>query len=223
MRNQTVSTETVTNYSLFILAIILVFVLSGCASTGNVDQKYDLSSHKNAGLLLFSVSHDKDGSTLGRGGANIYFSVIFQSNDTTDTILRAVSNDLSALLPTSKFDNVWGTIYVRELPVGRYQMLKWELVQNTGVSISSFSPKQPPQPISFEVRPGSVTYIGNIHGSLLWRKNIFGIDLVDGVIPQIKNEADRDINIILKEYPQLNGLVIITPLPTGAWLTKPTD
>jgi hypothetical protein len=223
MKNKTISADTAAHYSLLLLAIVLVFVLSGCASTGNVDRKYNVSAHNNTGLLLFSVSHDKDERTLGRGGANIYFSVTFHSDDTTDTIPRAVSNDLGALMPTSQFDNVWGTLYVREFPAGRYELFTWELIQNTGVSISSFTPKQLPQPISFEVRPGSVTYIGNIHGFLLWRKNIFGMDLVDGVIPKIMNEADRDINIILKDYPQLNGLVITTPLRTGAWLTKPTD
>lgn len=125
-----------------------------------------------------------------------------------------------ALISKSNFENVWGTLYVREFAVGRYQLSTWSLHQDTGLGINSFTPKQPPQPLTFEVRPGSITYIGNVHGNLLWRKNIFGIDLAAGAIIEVKNEADRDVNMILKDYPQLNGKVVITPLRTGVWLAN---
>jgi len=193
----------------------------GCQSTGNIDPKYELSAHQNTGLVLFSVSHDQDSSSLFRSGANIYLAIHFRNVITGERPPRAESNDWGSLMPpTSRFDNVRGRIYVREFAAGRYELWEWSLHQNTGVGINSFRSKQPPPSITFEVQPGSVTYIGNVHGALLWSKNIFGIDLVAGAIPQIRNEAERDVKMILKDYPQLDGKIVVTPLGTGAWLAE---
>lgn len=219
MRTQSTPKKAATGNWLSLCAVLLTLALTGCATTGNVDPKYDPSAHTKTGLLIFSVTHDKDNNTLGRGGANVYLNIHFRNIDTGDTIPRAVSNDLGTLIPTTPFDNVWGTLYVREFAAGRYELSTWSLHQNTGVGINSFTPKQQPSPITFEVRPGSVTYIGNVHGNLLWGKNIFGIDLVAGAIPQVKNEAERDVSMVLKDYPQLNGRIVVAPIRTGSWQT----
>lgn len=218
MRTQSAPIKIAANYWLSICAALLIFALMGCTTTGNVDPKYDLSAHTNTGLLIFSVTHDADYNIFGRRGHNIYLAIYFRNIETGDTILRADSNDWGVLIPpTTPFGNVWGTLYVREFAAGRYELSTWSLHQNTGVGINSFTPKQPPFPITFEVRPGSVTYIGNVHGDLLWKKNFFGIDLVAGAIPQVKNEAERDVSMTLKDYPQLNGKIVVAPIHNGSW------
>lgn len=208
------------HYTLLFCITLWALTLTGCASFGNVDSKYDPSAHPNTGLILFSVTHDKDNNSLFRKAGNIYLEIFFRNIDTGENTLRAVSNDWGSLIPTTPFDNAWGTLYVREFTAGHYELSSWGLHQDTGMAVNSFTPKQPPAPIAFEVRPNTITYIGNIHGSLLWGENMFGIDLVSGAIPQIKNEAQRDIKMILKDYPQFNDKISIAPLRTGSWQIK---
>ena len=87
--------------------------------------------------------------------------------------------------------------------------------QNTGVGTRTVIPELPLSRNGFDVLPGTVIYIGNIHGKWLWAKSILGIDLLAGGIPICKNEAERDIPLFLKNYPELSGKIDIKPLPSG--------
>lgn len=204
---------------MLLLAAMLALVLTGCETTGNVPPGHDISAHRNSGLVLFSVTHDKDYKHLARRGANIRFSVTFRNVDKNIDTQPAFSNEMMALIVTSPFENVWGRVYVREFAAGRYELSGWRLEQNTGSGLITITAEKPPVPIAFEVRAGSVMYIGNVHGSLEWgkRKVLGFIELVSGVNPQIRNEADRDEKVILKDYPQLAGKIVVAPLPGGPW------
>ena len=45
---------------IFLLAAMLTLSLASCATTGNIPPNYDVLAPKNSGLVLFSVTHDKD-------------------------------------------------------------------------------------------------------------------------------------------------------------------
>jgi|APEBP8051072266_1049373.scaffolds.fasta_scaffold04505_3 hypothetical protein len=198
-------------------AILLALALTACQTSGNVSPTYDITASKSSGLVLFSVSHDKNkGFSLSRG-ANLQFSVDFRSMDGNIEIPAAFSNDPLVLVVTSAFDDDWGRVYVREFAAGRYEMTGWSLKEYTGTSARTLKPKQPPAPIAFEVLPGSITYIGNFHGSLTSGKNRLGFDLPTGLTPLIRNETERDMKVILTDYPQLADKVVVAPLP-GALL-----
>ena len=200
-------------------AIMLTLALAGCQMTGNVSPKYDVTVSKNSGLVLFSVSHEKkkDKSFFRDHAADMKFSVDFRSVDNNMDIPAAFSNDTSALLKTSAFDSVWGRVYVREFAAGRYELSGWSLQWSIGTDIRIIKPKKSPAPITFEVLPGSITYIGNMHGGLVLSKTPFGYDMSAGAFPQIRNEAERDMTVILKDYPQLAGKVDFAPLRSGSW------
>lgn len=205
-------------HSLF--AIILVIALVGCETTGNIEQKFDMASLKAGGLVLFSVTHDKDDEHAFRRGTNVKLFIKFSDLANGAELPRAFSNmETMTLMMTTPFEDVWGRVYVRNFAAGRYALSGWHVEQNTGVGIRSITPKSPPPPIPFEVQPGSVMYIGNVHGSLEWGKNVFGIDLLTGATPQIGNKFDRDVKLILKDYPELEGKIHAIPLRPGFWLS----
>ncbi|PKO81135.1 MAG: hypothetical protein CVU19_08555 [Betaproteobacteria bacterium HGW-Betaproteobacteria-13] len=201
-------------------ASLLMLALGGCQTTGNVSTGYDPGASKNSGLVLFSVSHDKNTEHFLPRGADLQFSVTFTSVDGTVKIPPALSNDTLALFPTTVFEAVWGNVYVREFPAGRYELSGWSLRRDIGTNARHINPQLPPPPIPFEVKPGSITYIGNVHAALVAVPSLRGFDINAGVEPQIRNEAERDMKAILKDYPQLAGKVLVAPLPSGPW--KPT-
>ena len=45
---------------IFFLPTLLALTLASCVTTGNISTKYDVSALKNSGLVLFSVTHDKN-------------------------------------------------------------------------------------------------------------------------------------------------------------------
>jgi len=198
------------------LGIICFFlILGGCGTSGNIDREYNLSLLNDKGLVLFTVTHDKEEGWTPRKGGNIYSAVTFVNKTTGKKTQRAQSNDWGQLIMTSDIEGVWGQIYVWELDAGHYEIYDWYAAQDTGLGIRTVIPELPLSHNGFDVLPGTVTYIGNIHGKLLWAKNIFGIDLLAGGIPTSKNEAERDVPIFLKNYPQLSGKIDIKPLPSG--------
>ena len=210
---------------IFFLPTLLALTLASCVTTGNISTKYDVSALKNSGLVLFSVTHDKNTEYFFRRGTDIRFNVYFRNTDNNIEIPAAFSNDTLALIVTSQFDAVWGRAYVREFAAGRYEVSGWSLEQGIGAKTRTTKPKKPLPPIAFDVKAGSVTYIGNVHGSLQWGRKmpmalnlIGGADLAGGVIAEIRSEYDRDAKVILEDYPQLADRIVVRPLPNGPWI-----
>ena len=204
-----------------LLAATLVIVMAGCETTGNIEPKFDMASLKQGGLVLFSVTHDKDAEHAFRQGANVKLFIEFRDVANGTEIPRAFSNmETMSLLMTTPFEHVWGRTYVRNFAAGRYELSGWYVEQNTGVGIRSITPKSSSPSIPFEVQPRSVMYIGNVHASLGWGKNLFGVDLLADAFPKVGNEFERDVKLILKDYPQLEGKIVVKPLRPGLWLTE---
>lgn len=193
--------------------------LAGCETTGSVDRAVRPETLRQSGLVLFSVTHTLEKDSLVRRGGNVTFYVELRDLDSPRNLPSAFSTNLATLEPVvhSSFEGWWGRVFVRELPVGRYALVGWSVLQNHVYSVREFRPKVAPPALTFEVTPGTVQYLGNVHGQLLWGRNPFGIDILAGAVPEVRNEADRDLAVILKDYPQLQGKVVVQPLATGVW------
>jgi hypothetical protein len=202
-------------------AITLVAVLTvGCETTSNTVSSNGAISNKASGVVLFTLTHDKDLEHLGRRAHNVQLIVTMKNLETGSALTRSLSYDVMALFPTTPFVDVWGKVFARELPPGRYAFDSWLVEQNTGVGWRTYSPKTPVKPLIFEVKSGSNIYIGNIHGKLLWGKNIFGLDLLAGAIPIVENKAERDLPLILKDNPQLKDNIVVEALRSGPWIPE---
>lgn len=203
--------------SLFGIPVILGMLLTGCASTGNIDPKYDLSAKRDAGIVLFSVTHDKYQGPFGSLGGGLVLDVHIRDAIKTTLLPSAFSSDPGSLRATTPFETVWGRYFVREYPAGRYEFTGWDFTEFNSFGSRTYKPKELPLPLAFDVRPGDVIYVGNVHGSLSLGNNLLGVPVVVDVDPLIRNEAERDLPLIQKEYPQLKGKVEIKPFPVGAW------
>lgn len=206
-----------------VAAALVVGLLPGCQTTGNIAPEATAQADASQALVLFSVSHDWGPpgliGTRGMGG-NVRFGVEFRSPALPDKrfLARSLVEDSLALTTSSSFEQIWGRWYVRQLPPGRYTLSQWSLTQDTGVGIRSFTPRIAPPELAFEAVAGRVVYIGNIHARLGWSKNLLGMPMLAGGLPEVRDEAARDLPLILKAYPALEGKTVKELLPLGVWL-----
>lgn len=187
--------------------VILTVALYGCAT--NIDKNYDPSKSTATGIAVFSVTHDK--GVLSTGAASMYFS--FTGASLGDKVIMAKSrSDFGGA--STDIEGVYGRIYALEFPAGKNQLTSWSMDNGTGLNVY---PEFPPMPLSFEIKPGAVTYIGNFHGSLTTGTNFFGITIVSDANAEIQDQSGRDLPIVMQMYPQFAGKINIQLLPTGKW------
>ncbi len=91
------------------------------------------------------------------------------------------------------------------LPPGDYEMYSWTLYIQTFGGYGYISPSKPPQPLSFIIRPGRITYLGNLHADTVMGKNFVGIDIPgDGAI-DVSDKFERDDAFIKAKFPKLSN------------------
>lgn len=202
-------------------AVVVAVLMAGCETTGNVDPGYVPGSAPDTGLVLLTVTNDLGPPlpiTGGRSGnaARIDF-VIRGPGLGKDGLQVSSSVEDSAFKRRRAFDeHVTGEYYVHELPAGHYEVHTWGIVVNHGIGYLDVWPRTPPPPLAFDVLAGSVIYLGNLHGTLRFGK-MLGMPRAESGRPEVRDEAERDLRLILAEYPQLEGRVTISPLTLGPW------
>jgi len=196
--------------SLIILAGSL-FSLAGCAT--HVDSKYQPSSQSDEGVVVFTVTQEKSIAATGKEIMNFHFS----GDALGYRKIIASSRSKWGTAAETQFDNTYGRVYALRFPAGVNQLNHWTL--NT--LFMNIRPPESLPALQFEVKPGSVTYIGNLHSKLLFTKNSLGSDMISGALPEIRNESERDLKLILQRYPQFTGKITVAPLPVGPWLPAP--
>ncbi|MCP4495017.1 MAG: hypothetical protein GY820_48100 [Gammaproteobacteria bacterium] len=155
-------------------------------------------------------------SSLNRGTSEVKAEdggvVIVSGQETNETRLSSymffyfdnLENDEGGTLKVSDeedFDEVKGTrggVFAFSLPAGNYAFNDW-LIFNGGADIT---PRKP-QVAEFTVTPGSVNYLGNLNMNLRLGENLFGLTMVFGGVPEIRDRFDRDIKIAKEKFPFL--------------------
>jgi len=205
-------------------AVVVAALTAGCETTGNVDPGYVPGSTPDTGLVLLTVTNDLGppapisgvrsgnaaridfvirGPGLGKGGLRV-------SSYVEDSPFKAFERRRA-------FDeDVTGQYYVHELPAGRYEVQTWRIVVNHGIGYLDVWPRTPPPPLAFDVVAGSVIYLGDLHGTLRFGK-MLGFPRAESGRPEVRDAAERDLRLILADYPQLEGRVTISLLPLGPW------
>lgn len=211
-----------------LMGVLVLALLAGCETTGNIEPAALAATDKTKAVVLFTVTHDWgplapiSGQSIG-GSVRFFVELRGAGLEGGSKSAASITDPgLSSMFVQTPFDRLWGRFYVLELPAGKYELVTWRLTQQTGVGVQSFTPKVPPPTLAFELAAGTVTYIGNIHADLAWGKNPFGITLLAGGLPTVRIEAERDLELIYKTYPQLKGRVEVAPLTTGLWATEPS-
>ncbi len=159
-------------------------VLAGCV-TLDAKPTHDFLGSADKGLLAVSARH-----------TNVRWVDLFYRNIKTRAggFLRTYSKTIPM-----DWENPTGRLIVAELPVGAYEIYRWESTDGLVFfnSADSFS-------IRFEVVPGRATYIGgilielgteNYPGNLLSKKRKVGF--------AVRDESERDLKIFLNRYQKL--------------------
>ncbi|MDD4964407.1 MAG: hypothetical protein PHI11_10875 [Gallionella sp.] len=194
---------------IFFVLILLAFALGGCG-TKIVKNDFSFSPGDNMAIAVFSVTHDKKPGTRN---AVAHFYVVDKSNGNYQ-VLESQSDAVIWKFGDSEFPDQYGRLMSILLPASSYVLSSWLIDNGTGMQIT---PRTKPEKLPFELHAGEVKYMGNLHANLDTGENFLGISITSSGHPEIKNEAERDIPLFEKKYPQFKGKVVVDLLKLGLW------
>ncbi len=192
------------------LAVILA-LLGGCATTA--PKNVDLSKNPNQGIAVFSVSHE---SEAGRG-VTLMVYLDRESNGLGLSAPYRSVEEVAGVRTGSDFEGEYGRLEVVNLPAGRHSFSDWQISNGTGLRIL---PGKGLQPLVFDIRPGSVVYLGDFHGLTAVGRNLFGMKITGDGYPELRDSHERDIPIFESKYPQFRGKAQMQLLPPGPWVSE---
>jgi len=191
--------------------IAMLLVASGCA-TSSVDKSFSLAQHPQDGIIAVSVTHDLH-DVLGRSNAIFYFENTGPKPDGLHGQLQSRAESFPGISKRSEFSDANGRLLVLSLRQGDYEFTSWQI----GNGSVYFYPRKTPPALQFHVKAGQVEYLGDLHGHLMFGKNIFGLPVLAGGYPEIQDARARDIPILYERFPQFRGKVTIELLTLGPW------
>ena len=176
------------------LLIVSVLLMQGCVDTGRLKPNQKIKQEN--GIYIISVT---------RTGVGMGFGVGIKKPD--NSIFYATSH------PTSSIESIEdgkseGNLYVYEGKPGIYKLINWQLYNTGGLIDRLIQPKKI-EPITFEVKAGKITYLGNYHADVLYGKNILGIDIPAGAKITISDKEYRDLSIAKKEHPNIANMPVL--------------
>lgn len=195
------------NSQKFIFFIVCVnLLLSGCVSTGEITRDQEVKKEK--GVILASIS-----SSIKKSPTNISF--YFQKAGEKREIGMFQEEPGSFSKPINDFPddpNRRGRLLAFEVDPGNYNLTKWKIYAFTGAGHKYIEPKEP-KPLPFIVKPGEITYLGNLHVDIIYGENMFGFSIPAGGLSSIDNRADVDLQLLKDKYPNIRNWPIVISIP----------
>jgi hypothetical protein len=189
-------------------AAALAALLSACASKAPKD--LDLSKNPTEGVVVFSVSHE---SEAGRG---VTLMVYLDRNPLLGTPPYRSVEDVAGVRTGSDFEDDYGRLEVVNLPAGRHSFWFWQIANGTGLRII---PDKDLPPLDFDIKAGSVVYLGDFHGMTEVGRNLFGMKVTGSGYPELRDRHQRDVQMFEAKYPQFRGKTELALLPQGPWVS----
>lgn len=182
----------------YVVCCAFSIFISGCAAT--VDPLASPSG-QNSGRVLISFTHPS--STVGIQSAKFAFSRVGRADTpyVMEYYLSYVRGNRDTDRITIEQGGVLGEVAVLELPQGDYVADKWSVSLSSGVDFSgpiemTSEKTGEPVKISFTVRRGQITYLGNVHLSVHTRNN---------VRYEVRDMRTRDIPLVLKKFQNVSA------------------
>lgn len=193
-------------------AFLLLFtakLLSGCASVPESIKATDKVDPQK-GILLASVTIDDAPGVMD----GWYFykqkgSADEQRLDAVGLVWMTRPDDY----PTDKSKD--GRLIALPVKTGEYELSNWMLYISQLGGFAQISPKTKPTPLTFNIQPGKITYLGNLHINTVSGKNIFGVEIPVGGDPIITNNQNIDFNLLKAKYPNLSSWPVQTNILDG--------
>jgi len=180
----------------FLSCAFSVFI-SGCANLSTVDPLASPSA-QNSGRVLISFTHPS--SAVGIRSAKFAFSRVGRPY-AVEYVLSYVRGNRDTDRIAVDQGGILGEVAVLDLPEGDYAADKWSVSLSSGVDffgpIEMTSDKTgDPVKISFTVRRGQITYLGNVHLSVHTRST---------VRYEVKDMRTRDVPLVLKKLQNVSA------------------
>lgn len=193
-----------------ILLWLVLLLTVGCASMPDpIDPTAKVDIKK--GILLAAITSD--------GSSQVMDAWFFYRKKGTTEELRLDAFGMAGLLKKPNDfegkDSRMGRLIALPLEPGEYELFNWMLYVNRLGGYGYLSPKTPPPPHSFTIRPGEITYLGGLHIDTILGKNPFGISLAFGGNPDITDQTVRDLSVLKTKYHNLTNWPVQTSIPDG--------
>jgi hypothetical protein len=194
-----------------VLLLSVAVAVAGCASTA--------PPKAGEGVAFFSVSHDREAGVGARlivfRDATLGFPVGAASLPMSADFLKEASGAIYIAMfgRIGDLDEGYGQLHVFTLPAGTYRFDRWAITHG----LTTTSPTGQPQPLEFTVTAGRVVYLGNLHAKIQLGRDFFNQQVVEHGLPEVRNLAERDLQLLRKKHPELDGPLDISPLPQGNW------
>ncbi len=201
----------------------VLILLVGCSTTGQLMPGVPISLDADTGVVVFSLTHDRGKSTVTRGGSGLIFrlnAVEWATGERFEWVL-----DSSSLSPFIETEGIEGGVFVIRLNPGYHELIGFnKRVERT-----------PWKPVGFDVKPGQVLYLGNIHLGLTWKTGTYdmpvgggvliprSIWMIDKVDAKVSDRSERDSPLVEEGYQGLKGRIGKQLLPAGPWPTMATS
>jgi len=176
-----------------IVLVISVMLIQGCVGV-NSGLKPKEKIEPNNGVFVISAS---------RKGAGV--ASVFIKSESGKLYVIESSGILSGNIEEGEVE---GNAYAFQGKPGIYKLTTWQLYIYSGITETVIGPKKI-EPITFEVKPGQITYLGNYHIDTLYGKNILGIDIPAGAKITISDKEYRDLSIAKKEHPNIANMPVL--------------
>ena len=181
--------------------VVVGFLLSGCA-TKSVGTEFAFTPESETGLIIGSASSSQEDSWYS-ASVRFFYAKANDENplgaSTSGFIQALPRNPLLGTTGPSEFQGTDGSLFAIALPPGDYVFSTWDIDNGSQAIIYPVDPK----PLTFKVRKGEATYIGNLHMFLRTGKNLLGITIIADGRPIIADKSDRDIPLLLERYPNI--------------------
>lgn len=180
-------------FALLILAAILS--LAGCVTAQKVDSSFELKTiAANEGMIVASMVQDRSGWTRY---SNVSFW--FRDKDGNNRGRVAYSPSLPGFNVGQSERDI---VKVYKLPAGQYEFFDFSMFIGSPVGTTDFSAREE-YSIPFTVKPGQVTYLGEIKLIPRTGRNIFGLPIPGGGHFILSDQRSRDMALLRENYPNL--------------------
>lgn len=113
--------------------------------------------------------------------------------------------------PDPGLEQQLGRLFAVELAAGAYEIFQLDVNRRLLIHM---------QPVRFEVQAGEILYIGNLHVHYCLYKPDRRVyrSYVNAGIPSVRDEAQRDLPLLIRKFPALTGASILPAvIDDNAW------
>ena len=218
MSNQGVGTRL--RSMIYLLSGIALCMLQACSfdNVKNIDPNQQVTLSPGAGIIVGSVTAPR---------VQHYWEIsrfrYRKLGDSKSGVLESASPIANFLWmkdrpiepggtgPDAGLEQQLGRLFAVELAAGTYEIYQLDAAGELLVHM---------QPLRFEVRSGEILYLGNLHV----RYCLYTPDrrayrsYVNGGIPSVRDEAQRDVPLLARKFPTLKGTNILPAvIDDNAW------